>query len=65
MVSRNAATNSTPEVSGAKRRIDLVAIQIPRHFDIIIDGSIICAKLEPIDWITILLLYYVSLPWII
>ena len=43
MVSRNVATNPTPEVSGAKRRTNLVAIQIPRHFDII-DGSIICAN---------------------
>ena len=44
MVSRNFATNSTPEVSGAKIITDLVAIHIPRHFDII-DGFIICAKL--------------------
>ena len=43
MVSRNVATNSTPEVSGARRRADLVAIQIPGHFDII-DGSNFSAK---------------------
>ena len=42
MVSRNVAINSNLEVSGAKRRSDLVEIQIPRHFDII-DGFIICA----------------------
>ena len=42
MVSRKVETNSTPEVSGAKRRTDFVAIQIRRHFDIL-DGSIICA----------------------
>ena len=65
IVSRNVATNSTPEVSGAKRRTDLVAIQIPRHFDII-DDSIICDKFEPIDWIAILRrifgpIYYVPL----
>ena len=64
MVSRNVATNSTPDVLGAKRRTDLVAIQTPRHFNII-DGSIICAKFELIDWIAILLLYSVSLPRII
>ena len=60
MVSRNGATNSTPGVSGAKGRSDLVSIQNPRHFGII-DGSIICAKFEPMDWIAILL-YFVSLP---
>ena len=54
MVSRNGATNSTPEVSGAKGRRDLASIQIPRHFDII-NGSIICAKYESMDWIAILL----------
>ena len=48
MVSRNVATNSSPEVSGAKRRTDFVAILGPRHFDII-DGSIICVKFESID----------------
>ena len=50
MVSRNGATNSTPEVSGAKGRSDLDSIQIPRHFDII-NGSIICDKFESMDWI--------------
>ena len=53
MVSRNGVTNSTPEVSGAKGRSDLDSIQIPRHFDII-NGSIICAKFESMDWIAIL-----------
>ena len=64
MVSRNVATNSTPEVSGAKRRTDLVAIQIPRHFDII-DGPTLCATFESVDWVAISLLSSVSLPWII
>ena len=64
MVSRNFATNSTHEVSGAKKKTDLSATQILRHFDLI-DGSIICDKFYSIDGIVILLLYSVSLPWII
>ena len=53
MVSRNGATNSTLEVSGAKGRSDLESIQIPTHFDTI-NGSIISAKFESMDWIAIL-----------
>ena len=53
MISRTVATNSTPEVSGAKRRNVLFATQIPRRFDIT-DSSTICAEFEPIDWIAIL-----------
>ena len=53
MVSRNVAINSTLEVSGAKGRSDLAAIQSLRHFNII-DGSILCVKFEPNGWISIL-----------
>ncbi|MEP5177794.1 hypothetical protein, partial [Marinobacter alexandrii] len=48
MVSGNGATNSTPEVSGAKGRSHLATIQIPRHF-YILDVSITCAKYKPMD----------------
>ena len=57
MVSRNDATNFTPEISGAKGRRDVVTIQILRHFDII-NGLIIREHFEPMDWITILLQFF-------
>ena len=59
---RDGLKKGCDQLSEAKRRTDLVAIQFPRHFDII-DGSIMCVKFEPIDWIAILLLYSASPPW--
>ena len=61
MVSRNIATNSTPEVSGAKGRSDLDSMQIPILSDVI-NGSFLRAKFEFMEWVGILLWYYVSLP---